>query len=98
MHSKHSWMGDSFAIGLALLNFSHNFSAGMTPLDDVIRLRQDRVGRMPEYLEAVLLSLRRRCPFRGHLEVKIERCKLSKLLDASAALRNRQELMLLPQT
>ena len=51
----------------------HTCDAGVTPLDDVIRLRQNRIGPMPYYLGAVLLSLRRRCPFRGHLELKIER-------------------------
>lgn len=42
-------------------------------MDEVVQLRQNRIGPMPHALEAVLLCLRRRCAFRGHLELKVDR-------------------------
>lgn len=48
-------------------------SAGMTPMDEVVQLRHHRIGPMPYALGSVLLCLRRRCAFRGHLELKVDR-------------------------
>lgn len=70
---RQAQLQDIFSVLVSMLR---TCDAGITPLDDVIRLRQNRIGPMPYYLGAVLLSLRRRCPFRGHLELKIERYEL----------------------
>lgn len=42
-------------------------------MDEVVQLRHHRIGPMPQDLGSVLLCLRRRCPFRGHLELKVDR-------------------------
>ena len=81
--SKQAQLQDVFS---GIISMLHNTcDAGITPLDDVIRLRQNRIGPMPYYLGAVLLSLRRRCPFRGHLELKIERYELKQDMQAASA-------------
>jgi len=46
---------------------------GTTPLDEVVQLRQNRIVRIDLALGSVLLCLRRRCAFRGHLELKVDR-------------------------
>ncbi|KAA6424831.1 MAG: hypothetical protein FRX49_05005 [Trebouxia sp. A1-2] len=48
-------------------------SDGTTPLDEVVQLRQNRIVRIDLALGSVLLCLRRRCAFRGHLELKVDR-------------------------
>ncbi|DBA75888.1 TPA: hypothetical protein ACH3X1_010284 [Trebouxia sp. C0004] len=48
-------------------------SDGTTPLDEVVQLRQNRSVRIDLALGSVLLCLRRRCAFRGHLELKVDR-------------------------
>ncbi len=47
--------------------------SGTTPLDEVVQLRQNRIVRIDLALGSVLLCLRRRCAFRGHLELKVDR-------------------------
>ena len=60
-------------IGLPSMLWTKCVAEGLTPMDQIVQLRQNRIGPMPNALGAVLLCLRRRCPFRGHLELKVDR-------------------------